>query len=64
MKRNTFTFGKVRLEGVTMMHLDNILFFDSKRFLVEVDGPVKINFQISREEKRAFQVFKGTTEAA
>ena len=50
-----FTFGKDELEGVMMIHVDDILFFGSKRFVREVIEPFKTKFQISREEERAFK---------
>ena len=50
-----FRYGNDELEGVMLVHVDDILFFGSAKFLKEVIEPFKEKFQISREERCAFK---------
>ena len=50
-----YTFGESELEGVMIIHVDDVLYFGSEKFLKEVIVPFKNTFKISREESTAFK---------
>ena len=50
-----FTYGERMLEGVLLVHVDDVLYFGSEKFIEEVIAPFKDTFHISREERNAFK---------
>ena len=50
-----FIFAKSKLEGLIMVHVDDILYFGEKSFMRDVIDPFKRNFKISREEVETFK---------
>ena len=50
-----FTYRKRSLEGILLIHVDDILYFGSEEFVAAVVEPFKSEFQISRQESTAFK---------
>ena len=50
-----FTYKKEEIEGIVLIHVDDLLFFGSSEFYLEVMSQFKNIFMISREDKQAFK---------
>ena len=55
LDKAVFTYRGQNLEGVIIVHVDDMLFFGSERFLSKVMDPFKRVFKISREETETFK---------
>ena len=55
LDRAVFTYGKQKLEGVLLIHVDDVFFFGTGKFLKEVIEPFKSTFKISRQDAGAFK---------
>ena len=50
-----FTWRKENLEGVVLLHVDDVLYFGSRNFITEVMDPFREIFKISREDSEIFK---------
>ena len=62
-----FTYRESSLEGILMVHVDDMLYFGTEAFMDKVITPLKKKFKISREDNEAFKyvgmnIKQGTNE--
>ena len=55
LDKAVFKYGKSELEGMVMMHVDDLIYAGNSKFHQNVIIPLKNIFKVSREESRAFQ---------
>ena len=52
---SVFMYATEKLEGMVLLHVDDVLYFGSERFLCDVMRPFKQVFQISKDVSQAFR---------
>ena len=55
LDKSVFVYRTQEIEGIILIHVDDILYFGSERFLSRVMDKFKTTFQISRNEAQAFK---------
>lgn len=53
--KSVFRYGHEQIKGIILIHVDDILYFGSDKFLKSVVQPFKDTFQISRDESEVFK---------